>query len=234
MKKFSLLELLIVIAIIGILLSILLPSLQKARFMAKTAVCLSNTKQINIAISSYMVKNDGLYPYGAFFSGSKNISWDDLLIGYDGRSKLSNIDDWWVSNNEEGASLYLCPLGKYTDNPWVKMRSYSINGGFNGPRQGVADYSYSVYSSQVVDPGNTILIAERDQSLNYLGGQQCAITWYSIDYDSHSTINQNIHGYGSMSAQERRAINFCDGSSKVLSKLSTISDKNLWTLNEQD
>lgn len=45
-KNFTLIELLIVIAIIGILLSILLPSLSKARDNAMIGVCLSNEKQL--------------------------------------------------------------------------------------------------------------------------------------------------------------------------------------------
>ncbi|MCM8528437.1 MAG: prepilin-type N-terminal cleavage/methylation domain-containing protein [Lentisphaeraceae bacterium] len=60
--KFTLLELLIVVAIIGILISLLLPSLSKAREAAKTAVCLSNQKQVSIAIISYQEEGLGFLP----------------------------------------------------------------------------------------------------------------------------------------------------------------------------
>ena len=46
MKKFTLLELLVVITIIAILLTMLLPSLGRAREITKRAVCLSNQQQI--------------------------------------------------------------------------------------------------------------------------------------------------------------------------------------------
>ena len=59
---FTLLELLIVIAIIGILISLLLPSLRKARGTAETAVCLSNQRQIFTLYESWRSGHDGKYP----------------------------------------------------------------------------------------------------------------------------------------------------------------------------
>jgi prepilin-type N-terminal cleavage/methylation domain-containing protein len=56
MKKrngFTLIELLVVVAIIAVLIGILLPSLTRARELARRAVCSSNLRQIMVAVNSY-------------------------------------------------------------------------------------------------------------------------------------------------------------------------------------
>lgn len=63
-EKFTLIELLLVIAVIGILLSLLLPSLGKSRELARRAVCLSNNKQIGMALFAYSKKNNSKLPPG--------------------------------------------------------------------------------------------------------------------------------------------------------------------------
>jgi prepilin-type N-terminal cleavage/methylation domain-containing protein/prepilin-type processing-associated H-X9-DG protein len=60
-KAFTLIELLVVIAIISLLVSILLPSLQKAKDMAKLVVCASNLRSIGQAEIIYTNSYDGYY-----------------------------------------------------------------------------------------------------------------------------------------------------------------------------
>lgn len=53
-RAFTLIELLLVIAIIATLVSLLLPSLAQARVAARNVVCQSNLRQLGIAIQSYL------------------------------------------------------------------------------------------------------------------------------------------------------------------------------------
>ena len=61
-KRFTLLELLIVISILGILMTLLLPSLTNAKELSKKAVCMSNLKQVGIGTQLHLKDEDGKYP----------------------------------------------------------------------------------------------------------------------------------------------------------------------------
>ncbi len=61
-RGFTLIELLVVIAIIALLIGILVPALGAARLGARSAVCVSNTRQLVIAATLYLDDHDGALP----------------------------------------------------------------------------------------------------------------------------------------------------------------------------
>jgi prepilin-type N-terminal cleavage/methylation domain-containing protein/prepilin-type processing-associated H-X9-DG protein len=104
-KAFTLIELLIVIAIIALLVSILLPSLSRAKQQAKATVCLSNGRNIAVATMMYAHENRQLLPMVGLSHGSHMVdeqgSWFHLLMDYAG-TKL----------------LYRCPSD---ESPWFEQ-----------------------------------------------------------------------------------------------------------------
>lgn len=63
-KAFTLVELLVVIGIIAILISLLLPTLGRAREAARRTACLSNLRQIHLAYTFYALENKDRVPLG--------------------------------------------------------------------------------------------------------------------------------------------------------------------------
>ncbi len=61
-RGFTLIELLVVVSIIGLLVAILLPSLQAARRQAKVTVCMTNLHGIGVAMWSYAEDNRQMLP----------------------------------------------------------------------------------------------------------------------------------------------------------------------------
>src|SRR5215813_1282794 len=90
---FTLIELLVVIAIIAILAAILFPVFAQAREKARAISCLSNSKQLGLAVMMYVQDYDETYPWamngpdgcgGPGCPGGPNQvdAWPDLVYPY--------------------------------------------------------------------------------------------------------------------------------------------------------
>jgi prepilin-type N-terminal cleavage/methylation domain-containing protein/prepilin-type processing-associated H-X9-DG protein len=109
-KGFTLIELLVVIAIIALLVSILLPSLSKAKEIAKATVCMHQLKEISVGMNFYLEREDQYFPMVVVQSAeepvfSKRWKWQFAL-----RDFCPFEGDWGGNNHSaQAAGLFHCP-----------------------------------------------------------------------------------------------------------------------------
>jgi prepilin-type N-terminal cleavage/methylation domain-containing protein len=103
---FTLVELLVVIGIIALLISMLLPALNKARWMAQKTVCLSNLRQLGTAFRMYAIQHKDAIPIG--YMSQKQFSY---VINWNNTNgtKVSQMGLLVIANVLKAPKTYYCP-----------------------------------------------------------------------------------------------------------------------------
>jgi prepilin-type N-terminal cleavage/methylation domain-containing protein len=169
-KAFTLIELLVVIAIIAILAAILFPVFAQAKAAAKKVQCLSNGRQIGIALMLYLNDWDSKYPQE--HPDTSNPVVDDnnaQLEGIDYGSPFDKILPYVASKDTSKTQLYICLTDP--DPHGLTLLDSSGNCIGSAPPPGPlssfilnAYYLFGATESNIDQPARSVYIAERRET----------------------------------------------------------------------
>ncbi len=210
-KGFTLIELLVVIAIIAILAAILFPVFARAREKARQSSCLSNVKQIMLAMMQYTQDYDEKYPYASAWGPNDDRTyWDDALQPY-------------IKNTQ----VFRCPSVQTEPHGYgwnyQNFGYMSSSGGFgHGPGKALAD---------VMEPAETIIIGDNPDPGDYGDG---SLYIYGPDQRDPSGDSTNDPALANVAKRHNGGGNygFCDGHAKWLNASTATSEDRLWTVAE--
>ncbi len=214
-RGFTLIELLVVIAIIAILAAILFPVFARAREKARQTSCLSNVKEITLAVLMYISDYDGCYPrsfYNAttgtcddkifwplvvdpyIKSGATNTAWSGGSIGIWKCPSMSTIASWYC--------------GAYAD--------YGMNSSIFG-----------MMEARITQPAETIMIGEPWIShATAPANKEGWYAWITPYADDPSFTPDYYAGRGTRYAHNGMANwGFCDGHAKAESEPNMIGGR---------
>ncbi len=225
-RGFTLIELLVVIAIIAILAAILFPVFAQAREKARQTSCVSNMRQMGMAITMYVTDNEGYPMHSSPSNWNPRKRWPDYVFPY--------------SKNEK---LFTCPSAPADlfRKPWAHNPQLFFGGyGYNYQYLGNARFPFSAPDALVQAPAETVVVADTF-GCGYDAGVQNAGN-YAVDPPLTSSRGSGAPtGYYGKGAEcggawgcravpaERHtgmvSVTFADGHAKAM-KLSRLDDYN--------
>ncbi|MCS7017231.1 MAG: type II secretion system GspH family protein [Gemmatales bacterium] len=192
-EALTLLELLVVMAIIAVLAGLLLPALTRAKLRAQQVVCVNNFKQLTAAWKLYADDHQGRLALSFyFFRGQVNTcawvrgSMDDDVVVYPPveagvRDSTNRHGIEWGSfyAYARALGLYRCAGDSSAVEGRLRVRSYAMNGWMGGTWvKGQSNYVVFRREQDVVRPGPSrtwVFIDEHERSIND--------GWFAVDME---------------------------------------------------
>jgi prepilin-type N-terminal cleavage/methylation domain-containing protein/prepilin-type processing-associated H-X9-DG protein len=165
-RAFTLIELLAVIAIIGVLAGIVLAVLGTSRESARIAQCGSNLRQIGVAMQTYSNDHKGMFP--ALYNGTEG-AWSNALTAQ-GYLPLVN-------------TVFQCPSDPYSSTvPRPRSYVYCSLGMMNGTGDpdNYSNAGYQQRLSRVARPARTFMITEWHWNQQDVRSQNGAMVGWDI------------------------------------------------------
>lgn len=199
---FTLIELLVVIAIIAILAAMLLPALARAKAAAVQTKCLSNLKQLNLAMTLYCADNKEMTP-GKDAVPNQAIWWwyKELDKAYAGINRPASSNDF----------VFACPK----DRGWKGHPPYEIPHYKNL----VLDYSSYVYNGCDNNNNRNHLLGEDLQGIRLSTIKHPSRTWLMSEWPIHWGYSWHKNLYGETDVAyvgAQNNVSFVDGHARYI------------------
>lgn len=234
---FSIIEVLVALAIIGLLAGILFPILFSVKESARAARCHSNLKQLHAAFELYAQDWDGVLPCPGGLKGDLSY-WDQEGGG--------GIDTYLKNREMGGQSVFCCPgyTGDYRSE-W-SPRTYGMNSFLRTPWDhtfpGCTGIRCGIRKINILEPERTILVYEgmpedrgnvHGEGYVYRCGDWSLVRGYDANKKHFQKPGRPWHG-------DRNNYLFCDGHVECLVpekypefKGPTTPDTDLWHVDKQ-
>jgi prepilin-type N-terminal cleavage/methylation domain-containing protein/prepilin-type processing-associated H-X9-DG protein len=208
-SAFTLVELLVVVAVVGLLLAMLLPSLSQAKGRTRTAVCLSNLRQLTIAAHSYVNTQQGYFPIAYCTENRPGLlvscAWDFTTIR-DWNAGTTRVVPGLLWEGNTNPEIHQCPAFEGGHN-WLAdpFTGYNYNTSYIGHGQ----------SEAIPTPARLIAVRYPDLCALFGDGEYASgankfmrAPWRNPGDAQFSGRSAGTQGYRHL---EQTNVAFCDG-----------------------
>jgi len=182
-RGFTLIEILVVVAIVGLLISILMPSLSKAREQARITACLANLHDTGMAVIQYTVQYDPYYPLVPYMGST---------IYYDNPGADDNLFVLWYKKMVPVPTTFNCPSTQHRIRKPYRVDRVKSGTGFRyniycDPKSSQIRNDFEMHAQLVhevgQDPGIVYNVNGYGTSYEYMGwigtsGVSTKLDWY--------------------------------------------------------